>query len=109
MKGTPDYQGLYFSDYEFPAAKTATYKNPMYLPLGLAEEVGELLHEYARCERKGVEIDLEALRSECGDVLWVLSQICRENGFSLEEAARENIAKLKSRSESGTIHAKVGR
>lgn len=108
-KPTPQYDGLYFSDYEFPAAKTATYDSPDYLPLGLTEEVGELVHVFAKAKRLGVPVDVKQLRNEAGDVLWLLAQICRENGFSLEEAARENIAKLKARAEAGTIHAKAGR
>ena len=92
-----DYKGWYFRDYEMAAVKTASYKDPDYLPLGLVEEVGELVHEYARCKRKGVDMDVEALKNEVGDVLWVLSQISRQHDFSLEEAAIGNIEKLKER------------
>jgi len=100
---------MYFREYELKAANTASYKDPDYLPLGLAEEVGELLHEYARCKRKGVDMDTKALKSEVGDVLWVLSQISRENGFWLQDAAHDNIRKLKSRQKDGTIHLKENR
>lgn len=99
--------GLYFREYELEAVKTASYKDPDYLPLGLSEEVGELLHEYARCKRKGVEMDVKALKSEVGDVLWVLSQIAREHGFWLQEAAEDNMSKLRQRTETGAIHDKT--
>jgi NTP pyrophosphatase (non-canonical NTP hydrolase) len=102
----PHYSGLYFSDYEFTAAKTATYKDVDYLPLGLGEETGELLHEFARAKRRGVALDQQKVIDEVGDVLWVLSQICRENKFSLETAARANMEKLTGRSHTGTIHDK---
>ncbi len=102
-------KGIFFREYELRAMETASFKSLDYLPLGLAEEVGELLHEYARVKRKNVPMDLESLKSECGDVLWVLSQICRVHGFSLEEAAEHNIEKLASRQKQGTIHNKLGR
>lgn len=98
-----------FALYEEEAKKTATYKDSDYLPLGLTEEVGELVHEYARCKRKGVDMDTKALMSEVGDVLWVLSQIAREHDFTLAAAASDNLAKLHTRKLQGTIHEKVGR
>jgi NTP pyrophosphatase (non-canonical NTP hydrolase) len=100
---------MYVRDYELAAKETASYKDKDYLPLGLAEETGELIHEYARCKRKGVKMDIEALKSEVGDVVWVLSQICRENGFWLEEAMSGNIEKLSKRDGEGTLHLKGNR
>jgi NTP pyrophosphatase (non-canonical NTP hydrolase) len=98
-----------FNQYQDKARLTATYKDVGYLPLGLTEEVGELVHEFAKAKRTGVEIDRDAVKDELGDVLWVLSQIARENGFTLEEAARFNIEKLTKRSFSGSIHNKKSR
>lgn len=98
-----------FDSYQRLASKTATYEDPDYLPLGLAEECGELVHEYARCKRKGVPMDTAALIGEIGDVLWMLSQICTENKLSLGRVATHNIAKLKKRDEQGTVHEKQDR
>ncbi len=98
-----------FSEYEKGAAKTASFLDLDYLPLGLAEETGELIHEFARCKRKGVEMDIEALKSEVGDVLWMLSQIAIHHGFTLEEAAYGNLEKLYARSMLGAIHDKTNR
>tara|TARA_B110000211_G_scaffold22400_1_gene23134 strand:- start:752 stop:1060 length:309 start_codon:yes stop_codon:yes gene_type:complete len=98
-----------FDSYQRLAKKTASYQDPDYLPLGLAEECGELVHEFARCKRKGVPMDIEALESEVGDVLWVLSQICTEHGLSLGWVATNNIAKLKQRDSQGSIHEKENR
>lgn len=98
-----------FNQYQDKARLTATYKDVGYLPLGLTEEVGELVHEFAKSKRTGIELDQDAIKDELGDVLWVLSQMARENGFTLEEAARYNIEKLTQRSTSGSIHNKKGR
>jgi NTP pyrophosphatase (non-canonical NTP hydrolase) len=98
-----------FESYQRLASKTASYKDPDYLPLGLTEECGELVHEFARCKRKGVPMDTESLSSEIGDVLWMLSQICREYNLSLADVATKNIAKLKQREETGCIHKKYNR
>lgn len=98
-----------FDIYQELASKTASYKDPDYLPLGLTEECGELVHEFARCKRKGVSMDLDALGNEVGDVLWLLSQICREHGLSLSEVASKNIDKLTKRHLLGSIHLKENR
>jgi NTP pyrophosphatase (non-canonical NTP hydrolase) len=95
-----------FKEYEQASYKTASFQDVDYLPLGLTEEVGELVHEFARAKRTGVEINKEAVQDELGDVLWMLAQIARENGFTLEEAAKRNIEKLKARTAKGSIHDK---
>jgi len=95
-----------FKEYEQDSYKTASFEDVDYLPLGLTEEVGELVHEFARAKRTGVEINKEAVQDELGDVLWMLAQIARENGFTLEEAAKRNIEKLKARTAKGSIHDK---
>lgn len=107
-KGAYEYEsGPYtFSEYQNKAELTATYKDVGYLPLGLTEEVGELVHEFAKVKRTGVKLDRDAVKDELGDVLWVLSQMARESGFTLEEVARYNIDKLTQRSYSGNIHNK---
>jgi NTP pyrophosphatase (non-canonical NTP hydrolase) len=106
MKG---FKGLYFQEYELQAKKTASYLDSDYLPLGLAEETGELIQLFAAAKRKGGGILIGDLKSEMGDILWVLSQIAREYGFSLEEAAEENIRKLSKRNQLGAIHEKQQR
>ena len=104
-RGTPS--GLTFSQYELGAQHTATYKDVDYLPLGLTEEVGELIQLFAEAKRKDIPLDVEALQSEVGDVLWVLSQIAREHGFWLDHAAGDNLAKLRKRALQGAIHDKT--
>ena len=100
---------LSFFKYETQAEKTASYKSADYLPLGLAEECGELVQLFAAAKRKDQPVDVQKLISECGDVLWVLSQIARENDFSLEDAANNNMDKLAGRTAAGTVHNKTNR
>ena len=56
-------------------------------------------------DQKGqiTEEDRQSLKSELGDVLWYLTQICTELGLTLEEVADTNIEKLSSRQERGKL------
>ena len=49
------------------------------------------------------EAEREALKSELGDVLWYISQVCTELDISLDEVAEANIAKLLDRQARGKI------
>jgi NTP pyrophosphatase (non-canonical NTP hydrolase) len=95
----------------------------MYMLFGLAEEVGELHGKFAKNIRNGmiddsdnfdfgwgtdrdvkdIETSLELVKSEAGDVLWMLAGFCAKMGWSLEDIARKNIDKLKDRQERGVI------
>ena len=46
---------------------------------------------------------LEGIRKEIGDCLWFIAGLCDTFGWSLEQIAQENLAKLKSRQERGVI------
>jgi NTP pyrophosphatase (non-canonical NTP hydrolase) len=100
---------LFVSQYEMIAKKTASYKEVEYLVCGLGEEVGELLHEYAAMYRVGGLLDGDKVKSEMGDIIWVLSQIARESGFTLEDAMRDNMEKLSKREKENSIHDKSKR
>jgi len=43
------------------------------------------------------------LKKEMGDVLWYLSNLASDFDFSLEDIARLNLAKLRSRKAKGTL------
>lgn len=45
----------------------------------------------------GHPLDRERLLRELGDVLWYVSAIAGALGFTLEEVARANVAKLRAR------------
>jgi NTP pyrophosphatase (non-canonical NTP hydrolase) len=46
---------------------------------------------------------MEAILAEVGDVLWYCARIADELGVSLEEVAKNNIAKLKDRNSRNVI------
>ena len=79
----------------------------VYPTLGLVNEAGEVAGKIKKIFRdKGGDIsedDRAALKSELGDVLWYLTQICTELDLSLEEVAAQNITKLFDRLERGVI------
>ena len=79
----------------------------VYPTLGLVNEAGEVAGKIKKIfrDKDGVisEADCAALKSELGDVLWYLTQICTELDLSLEEVAAQNLTKLFDRLERGVI------
>ena len=58
----------------------------------------ELFHKHPKGHRiKEPKLTRENRREELGDLLWYLTWLCSEFGFSLEEVAQANIAKLRER------------
>ncbi len=80
----------------------------VYNALGLGGESGECLEKLKKLVRDGDGGDFIgkaiALKLELGDVLWYLSQLARDFGFTLQDVADANLAKLRSREERGVIH-----
>jgi NTP pyrophosphatase (non-canonical NTP hydrolase) len=74
----------------------------MYNAIGLAGEAGELCEKIKKHARDN-KWDPEGAMKEMGDVLWYLSQLARDYGFSLEEVAVANLEKLASRKERGVL------
>ena len=99
------------NEYQTKSRKTAKYPSighsVIYPTLGLSSEAGEVAGKIKKIfrDKGGVigEAERAALRSELGDVLWYLAQICTELELSLEEVAQGNIEKLYSRLERGRI------
>ena len=101
-----------FNTYQSFASKTAKYpnigSNPIYPTLGLVGESGEVAEKVKKVIRDNNSIfDLnnkESIKNELGDVLWYISQLSLELGFTLEEVAERNLSKLKERSKNNKIH-----
>lgn len=94
-----------FNEYQKLAHSTAlpSSQNLQYLIMGLVGEVGELCSGLAKRIRDKTEPDDAQIKKECGDVLWFLSEYANWRGFSLDEIARMNIAKLQSRQQRGVL------
>lgn len=100
-----------FSEYQAKSRRTAAYPaigQPLVYPtLGLVNEAGEVAGKVKKIfrDKQGVidEETLNALKSELGDVLWYLAQLCTELGLSLDEVAEYNLKKLYDRLERGVI------
>lgn len=114
---------LTFTEYQTQAKATAKYPKVavlgadglalqgsasyIYPTLGLAGEAGEVAEKIKKIVRdkrgQPVNTDREAILKELGDVLWYISQIATEFGFSLEDVAQTNLDKLASRARRGKI------
>ena len=100
-----------FDSYQIEARKTAIYpnkdKNFIYPTLGLVGESGEVAEKIKKVLRdKNGNLDDDsklALKKELGDVLWYLSNLCDELGFSLNDIAKVNLEKLNLRLSRGKI------
>lgn len=114
------------NEYQEKAMSTCmpSCRNISYMLLNLVGEVGEFASKVAKAirkeqmaitenqlirrfqtnkEREQSEKSKEELKAECGDILWQLSGLCTVMGWSLEEVAEQNLAKLQARKENGTI------
>lgn len=69
--------------------------------LGLVCEAGEFGDLIKKHLFHGHELDEEKVKSELGDVLWYLGNICNILDIKLEDIASGNIKKLKNRYPNG--------
>jgi len=96
---------LNLTDYQSEAAKFALPVSPLERVFGFMEEAGEVAGAFKRMERGDYDVPTFSakLAGELGDVLWYLTQICTDNGWSLQDIAEDNIKKLDSRKTRGLI------
>ena len=98
------------NEYQQKALETAIYSKEykiIYPALGMCGEAGEVAdkikkvirdnHQEFTPEKKG------EIAKEIGDVLWYCATLAHDLGYSLEEIAEMNYAKLKSRQMRGKI------
>ena len=91
--------------YEERASLTAIYpkeKALEYLALGLTSEAGEVAGKVKKLIRDG-KGDKKAIASEIGDVLWYCAMLARETEVPLNDIMKDNLKKLYSRKERGTL------
>ena len=101
---TPDlYERLAGETSIFPKEKALEY-----LALGLTSEAGEVAGKVKKLIRdgeskEGFELKKIAISHEIGDVLWYCAMMAKEVGVPLNTIMRENLEKLHSRKERGTL------
>ena len=101
---------LTFHNYQKIALKTANYGSGnkiIYPALGLCGESGEVAEKIKKTirDKEGKftpEISLE-IAKELGDVLWYITSLGNDLGFSLEEIANLNNEKTLSRKNRNVI------
>ena len=96
------------SDYQTAAMQTAIYPKPHSLPLyparGLCGEAGEVAEKIKKMLRDGCGPDANRdIASELGDVLWYVSALASDLGWSLSSIAEMNLEKLASRKQRDVI------
>ena len=110
------------NEYQRKAMSTCmdSCDNFAYMFIGMVGEVGEIASKVAKLIRKEkAEIGNNDLRrscyeelpdseklaiiDECGDCLWFIAGLTKVLGFTLEEVAERNLAKLADRKSRGVI------
>lgn len=98
------------NEYQRKALETAVYPQNykvVYPALGMNGEAGEVADKVKKIIRdKAGEMTDEAkteLAKECGDVLWYVAVFANDLGYTLEDIARMNYEKLKSRQMRGQL------
>lgn len=101
-----------FNEYQKKALVTSKYDlkyKIIYPALGLGDETGEVLGKIKKWLRgddgtKKLTADRrQKIKEELGDVLWYLSVLANDLDLSLDDVAKTNLKKLKSRQERGFI------
>lgn len=99
---------MQLDEYQDQVQRTAIFPDELpefleteqvYTVLGQAGESGEIGEKLKKAIRENDSSYIEDMRDEVGDVLWYLSQVCEEFGWSLEEIAEDNLTKLQDRQE----------
>lgn len=99
------------NEYQEAAQRTAIYPNKgnniVYPTLGLVGEAGEVAEKVKKIIRDNngqlTYEKREDLKKEIGDVLWYVSGVAAELGFTLEEVGQMNIEKLQSRQQRNVL------
>jgi NTP pyrophosphatase (non-canonical NTP hydrolase) len=75
----------------------------IYPTLGMMGEAGEVSEKVKKWMRGDRELDKAELVKEVGDVLWYVTALADDLGYTLEDVALMNIEKLASRRDRGVV------
>jgi NTP pyrophosphatase (non-canonical NTP hydrolase) len=101
-----------FDEYQKRALTTVisssdAFKDSLHWVLGINGEAGEIAEKVKKIIRdkdgKMTKLDKQELSKEIGDVLWYLAVFAHDLGFSLDDIAGQNLAKLQSRKARGVL------
>ena len=107
-----EYQVATVTTAIYPESNTGSIIALAYTIIGLTNEAGEVAGKFKKVLRDGdgdvidgevTDDQADALGAELGDVLWYLARTADELGFSLDDIATKNLAKLQSRKTRGTL------
>lgn len=106
-----EYFGMTFEEYQDIALEFVVYPDQhdvIYPALKLAGEAGEVAEKVGKRLRDAggdfAEVEWrEAMKKELGDVLWYISALADDLGYTLEEVADTNLSKLSSRAARGVL------
>lgn len=71
--------------------------------LGIAGEAGEVCELVKKDEYHAKPYDKEKMKDELGDVLWYVTAMAEDHGYTLEEIAEGNALKLAKRYPNGFV------
>ena len=113
LTGRGCYNGcMTFEEYQRQALTTVLstgdeFKDLLHWVLGLNGEAGEVAEKLKKIIRDKdsvvTEEDKVELAKELGDVLWYLAVFANDLGVPLNDIARQNLDKLKSRKARGVL------
>lgn len=75
----------------------------VYPTLGMMGEAGEASEKVKKWLRGDKALDKEQLAMEVGDVLWYISALAEDLGYTLSDLAVMNVVKLSSRRDRGVV------
>ena len=117
MEDVDFMEAMTFEEYQEGAMSTAIYPDELIYPvLGLVGEAGEVAEKVKKffrdnqfevmCEDAVAEVPAETrmeIAKELSDVLWYLTAVASDIGYSLEEIAELNLTKLADRNQRGKL------
>ncbi len=91
---------------DYQAAMARTYKPNRMLNhiLGLCGEAGETAELIKKDTYHAKPYDPFIMKDELGDVLWYLTALAQDHGFTLNDIAERNAEKLSLRYPNGFVH-----